>query len=88
MPKIICHMRHGHPFTIKCGVQIPGAPKELEVSAFEAECIRADCRVVKLDKMPPKAKKAKKAAEKPATTPPGVPSSESDTQPMRAPKSE
>jgi len=62
MPKIICHMRSGYPFTINSGIQIPGEPTELECSAYQAECIKADCRIVTMDAAELKAHKAEKKA--------------------------
>ncbi len=72
MPKIICHMQSGHPFTIKCGVQIPGKAKELEVTEHQLLCIGADCRVITYTRQELKAMedgikaKAKAAKEKAA----------------------
>jgi hypothetical protein len=75
MPKIICHMHSGHPFTIKSGVLVPGKPAEVECSEYQAQCLREDCRVVLLDKMPATSAKPKKA--KPAKP------TEDETKPNR-----
>ena len=59
MPKIICHMQSGYPLTLKSGVLIPGEPAEVSCSEWQAKCIDADCRVIVLDKLPAKPRKAK-----------------------------
>ena len=74
MPKIICHMHSGHPFTLKSGVLVPGQPAEVECTEYQARCLAEDCRVVILDRMPassaaPKVRKTKRSKSSEDTQP-------------------